>query len=324
MPRATARKFMQRLSVRLSKVRPAMYRLAGGSLKRRIVFLNLLGLVALLYGILYLNQFQAGLIDARVQSLLVQGEILARAVAGTATVESDMIELDTKAGRDMEDDLLFNTGDFFINPAKTAPVVRRLLQPARLRARIYDKDGLLLFDTRYLYAREQAHADTAGENPLQRFWNMITRLLAPQDLPRYREHGTLEGKSYPEVATALEKGQSASVVRADDKQELIVSVAVPIQRQGQMVGALLLSTFGGDIDAVVRAERMGIVRVFLVAAAIMVLLSFLLASTIAGPLRNLAKAAERVRRGTKKREQIPDYSYRVDEIGNLSIASIRV
>ena len=42
------------------------------SLTRRIVFLNLAGLIALLTGVMYLSQFRAGLIDARVQSLLVQ------------------------------------------------------------------------------------------------------------------------------------------------------------------------------------------------------------------------------------------------------------
>lgn len=308
--------------MRLDRIRPTLRRLAGGSLTRRIVFLNLIGLFALLYGILYLNQFQAGLIDARVQSLLVQGEILARAVAGTATVESDSIELDTdtKGNGELEDDLLFNPGNFFIDPSKTAPVVRRLLQPARLRARIYDRDGLLLFDTRYLYAREntEARKDNPPGSIFVSLWNFLSRNLSSQALPRYREYGTLEGKFYPEVTQALEKGQSASIVRAGDKDELIVSVAVPIQRQNQLVGALLLSTFGGDIDAVLLAERMGIVRVFIVAAVVMVLLSILMASTIAGPLKKLAEAAERVRRGIKKREQIPDFTNRFDEIGHLS------
>ncbi len=64
------------------------------SLTRRIIFLNLVGLVALVAGILYLNQFRAGLIDARVQSLLIQGEIIAGAIAASATVDSDTIAFD--------------------------------------------------------------------------------------------------------------------------------------------------------------------------------------------------------------------------------------
>ena len=64
------------------------------SLTRRIVILNLAGLVALVIGVLYLSQFRAGLIDARVQSLLVQSEIIAGAIAASATVETDAITID--------------------------------------------------------------------------------------------------------------------------------------------------------------------------------------------------------------------------------------
>ncbi|MES2907018.1 MAG: stimulus-sensing domain-containing protein [Pseudomonadota bacterium] len=308
----------------LVRLRPRLRRLAGGSLTRRIVFLNLLGLVALLYGILYLNQFQAGLIDARVQSLLVQGEILARAVAGTATVENDVIELDTKSDsrNELDEETFFSPRNFFINPAKTMPVVRRLLQPSRLRTRVYDQGGLLLLDSRFLYSRtqelQQKEKAAREESPVLKIWSFLSHTFSSQDLPRYVEYGTTDGKSYPEVAQAL-LGKPASIVRIDDKGELIVSVAVPVQRQNQLVGAMLLSTIGGDIDTVLRAERMGIVRIFTVAAVVMILLSILMASTIAGPLKRLAEAAERVRRGTR-REQIPDFSYRFDEVGHLSSA----
>ncbi len=64
------------------------------SLTRRIVVLNLIGLAILVSGILYLNQFRAGLIDAKVQSLLTQGEIIARAIAASAGVDTDEVQLD--------------------------------------------------------------------------------------------------------------------------------------------------------------------------------------------------------------------------------------
>src|SRR4051794_31627612 len=67
---------------------------ASSSLTRRIVVLNLAGLVTLLVGFLYLNPFRQGLIEARVQSLLTQGEIIAGAVAASATVETDTITMD--------------------------------------------------------------------------------------------------------------------------------------------------------------------------------------------------------------------------------------
>src|SRR5215210_357409 len=67
---------------------------ASSSLTRRIVVLNLAGLFALLLGFLYLNQFRQTLIEARVQSLLTQGEIIAGAIAASATVEPDTINID--------------------------------------------------------------------------------------------------------------------------------------------------------------------------------------------------------------------------------------
>ena len=59
---------------------------ASSSLVRRIAVLNLAGLVTLLCGFLYLSQYREGLIDARVQSLLTQGEIIAGAIAASVTV----------------------------------------------------------------------------------------------------------------------------------------------------------------------------------------------------------------------------------------------
>src|SRR5690606_27914724 len=64
------------------------------SLTRRILFLNLAGLAVLVIGILYLNTFRDGLIDARVESLMTQGEIIAGAIAASATVETDSISID--------------------------------------------------------------------------------------------------------------------------------------------------------------------------------------------------------------------------------------
>jgi two-component system, OmpR family, sensor histidine kinase ChvG len=81
---------------------------------------------------------------------------------------------------------------------------------------------------------------------------------------------------------------------------------------------LMLSTQGGDIDQMVTAERLAILKIFAVAAVVMIALSLLLASTIAGPVRRLADSAERVRRRIRTRVEIPDFTRRRDEIGHLS------
>src|SRR5262245_64982995 len=82
----------------LSRLTGRLQRLFGhymfSSLTRRILFLNLAGLGVLVVGILYLNQFRDGLIEARVESLMTQGEIIAGAIAASATVETDSISID--------------------------------------------------------------------------------------------------------------------------------------------------------------------------------------------------------------------------------------
>src|SRR5258707_14811231 len=108
------------------------------------------------------------------------------------------------------------------------------------------------------------------------------------------------------------------MVRVNSRGEVIVSVAVPVQRGRAIHGALMPSTQGDDIDHMVTVERLAILKVGGVASAVMIVLSLLLASPIAGPVRRLADSAERVRRRIKTRIEIPDFTRRRDEIGHLS------
>jgi two-component system sensor histidine kinase ChvG len=300
------------------------------SLTRRILFLNVAGLLALVVGILYLSQFRAGLIDARVQSLLVQGEIIAAAIAASATVETNAITIDPDRLLELHagdsygpTDEALSGLEFPINPERVAPVLRRLIEPTRTRGRIYDRDGVLLLDSRNLYGRgDVLRFDLAPPNAerpglIERSWIAIRTWLGRGDLPLYRELGPENGRGYPEVMHALD-GRKASVVRINDRGEVIISVAVPVQRFRAVRGAMLLSTQGGDIDHMVEAERLAVFKVFLIAVGVMVLLSVLLAGTIAGPVRRLSDAAERVRRRIRTRVEIPDFTDRRDEIGHLS------
>ena len=122
--------------------------------------LNLAGLAVLVIGILYLNQWRAGLIDARVQILRVQGEIIAAAIAASATVDSDVITvnpdrlLELQGGDTVSPLSFFDPAlEFPINPERVAPLLRNLVTPTRTRARIYDQGGLLILDSANLYAR---------------------------------------------------------------------------------------------------------------------------------------------------------------------------
>lgn len=301
------------------------------TLTRQIVFLNLIGLIVLSGGFLYLNQFRAGLIDARIQSLITQGEIIAGAISSAATLDTDTIlidpnslwELESGESSSLTEDFMTSL-EFSINPERVAPVLLKLVTPTRTRARVYDRDGFLLIDSHALFSLgDIIKKDLSPPGKKETKWI--------QEIGRwYRSHfkssttplldiGPAIGSNLPEVQTAL-KGQRINAVRINQDGDTIVSVAVPIQRQKSTRGALLLSTQSGDIDGIIAGERMAIIRIFLVAAFVMLVVSMFFARSIVLPVRKLAEAAEKVQKGSKSANTIPDFSGRFDEIEHLSSA----
>jgi len=319
-----------------SRFRSFLVRGRFSSLTRRIVVFNVVALIVMVAGILYINQFREGLIDARRQSLLTQAEIIAGAIAQGATEAPQAKVIDPLGsailgGTAEEDETPPEESAaeadkvLPIVPEAAAPILRRLTVPTRTRARLYDRDGWLLLDSRRLSASAQvvafelpppADADEES-NVFTRIYQWLVSFLPGRDLEVFKEAGGQNGKMYGEVTKAL-SGQAASMERVNDRGELIVSVAVPIQRYRAVLGALMLSTRGGDIDAIVRGERFAILQVFLVTLGVTILLSVVLAATIAEPVRRLAESADIVRRSKTARAQIPDFTERRDEIGDLS------
>ncbi|WP_349631525.1 sensor histidine kinase [Bradyrhizobium tropiciagri] len=302
------------------------FALSFSSLTRRIVSLNLAGLVALVASILYLSQFRQGLIEARTQSLLVYAEIISEAIAASATVEGNTTTFDPDRFLDLKPGESIGTpdesADFPINPERVAPILRRLIAPTKTRARIFDRDGGLILDSRNLFARgDVLRFELPPPSDVPSLYEKskiaIKTWLNRGDLPIYRELGPEGGRGYSEVAQSLE-GMKSSMVRVTERGAVVVSVAVPVQHFRAVRGALMLTTQGDDIDQLVMAERLAILKVGGVASAVMIMLSLLLASTIAGPVRRLADGAERVRHRIQTRVEIPDFTGRRDEIGHLS------
>ncbi len=300
------------------------------SLIRRIVVINMAGLVILVVGILYFNSWRDGLIEARVQSLRVQGEIISAAIAASASVDSNVISVDPDLLLELQGNAPVSPLSFFdpalefpISPERVAPLLRALISPTHTRARIYDTNGLLILDSNDIYLSGEV-LSRPGRTPMpdpwwQVWWDRVMTFVPGDEFPLYQEHGATEGRNYPEVALAL-AGSPADIVRVDSRGDLVVSVSVPVKRLRATVGALLLSTEPGAIDSIVAAERLGILRVALVAVAVTALLSIFLARTIAGPMRRLSAAAEEVQASMSSGAQIPDFADRADEIGHLSRA----
>src|SRR5258706_444325 len=115
------------------------------------------------------------------------------------------------------------------------------------------------------------------------------------------------------------RGESGSVVRSDPQTGgLVVSVAVPVQRYKQVLGAVMLSSGNGEIEEELRTVRLELLRIFGVALLVTILLSLYLAGTIARPIRRLAAAAERAR-GRGARVEIPDFAGRGDGAPQLTL-----
>lgn len=299
-------------------------------LTRRILFLNMVPLLLLAASVLYLDDFRRGLIAAEMESLTTQGRIIAAALgeAAVSIAESDDEEADDR-----------------LAPDASRQVLRRLVEPARLRARLYDYDGTMLADTRMLGSGSFAVdidillPPGTPPNVLQQALDTAIDLLtggigpADLDLPLYRERAQTNARDYEEAVAAL-GGETGSAIRRDGGGHLSISVAVPVQRFRQVLGALQLTSDGLNVENSLRAVRRDILHLTAGVLAITVLISLYLAGTIARPIRRLARAAERVRLGGRTSiggtlgaaqalaTAIPDLSKRGDEIGDLS-ASLR-
>jgi len=279
------------------------------SLTRRIVATNLVGLVILVASVLYLNQMRDELIQVRVGSLATEADILATAIAEIASTGPEKDSIDTRAANRVLQQLTLRTdqrAQLFRNGRLIGDT--RSFDPARAR-----------LETRYLPPLDGASGLLGW---IEELYSRATRLVQKRNLPLYIETSVAGITEDPAIYTA-QLGETAVSQRANSDGELIVSVAVPVRRLKVIMGVLMISTEGGDIDRVIRAGRIEIMRIFIVAALVSVLLAILLANGIARPLRRLANAAEAARANEAQlsitdRVEIPDLTARADEIGHLS------
>ena len=283
-------------------------RRASTSLTRRILAINLLVLLVPIGSIFFLDQYQERQIESEIGKLLSQGEIFAGAVGAGAVGVSPGI------GQRIE-------------PVRANIMLRRLTEPTNTRARLFVSTGVLVADTQYItlsrgFVQIQELPPPEEELAMglwfeQKINGLLNWLPGQSDLPVYQESSPSNVDNYVEVIQAL-SGNQAAAVRRHQTGGMVISVAVPVQRYRQVVGALMLSTNGSEVERAMRAIRLDILQVFAVALGVTVLLSLYLAGTIARPINRLAAAAERVRAGRGRHAVIPDFSGRRDEIGELS------
>src|SRR5215471_1957263 len=127
---------VSRLAHRLGR-RVALWRRSNGRrwpispLTRRILAVNVLALALLAGGFLYLGKYQASLVGQQIESLKTQGQVFAAALGEGAVLDSP------------------DEGEVLL-PDLARQMMRRLVEPTRTRARLFDTNGEIIADSRVL------------------------------------------------------------------------------------------------------------------------------------------------------------------------------
>jgi len=276
---------------------------------RRILLLNVMALAIPVFGLLYLPTYRDSLIQSELELLKTEGELFSGALASSGVVTDP-------------------DGSERLQPDTSRQTIRRLVDVSKTRARLFMPNGTLIADSFLLSGPggilliEPLPPPEPPEGPILQAlggaydW-LLGRFPASDLYPPYGESAVQVAGDYQEVKQALD-GETGTFVRSGGDGSLVLSVAVPVQRYRQVLGALFLTKAGKGVESTLRKTRLTIIAVSLVALGITVLASLYLASTIALPIHRLADAADRVRRSKGRSTAIPDLSSRRDEIGDLS------
>ena len=270
--------------------------LLSSRITRLLFFWNLVGFAILAGGALLLAEMRAQLIRAKAESLSTQGELIASALADTATKGEPEPSLVERNARE---------------------VLRRLMVPEATRVRLFLPSGELVADTDLL-------SDRVIQAPLPP--------LRPNAKPKHTDEQTLMDRLgaftvlpwKPDYTLKQEVersagGETLSGQRRGDQNQRVVSVSIPIQHVQAVVAVLTLES--GDVENILQAERRAMIPFIAAAAIVSLMSSALLSLLIARPLRTLSEAADRLRLGHATKLEAPEHVLRrKDEIGDLALA----
>jgi len=256
----------------------------GSRLGRLIIALNLLSLAILVGGALTLNEMRRGLVNARIESLITQGEWIARLIDDAATVGEPEPAL---------------------QPERAATLLQLLHLPRDARVRLFDRNGVLITDSYSVADRVE--------------WAPLPPPRKPGQKPRDDSPSRTEqraGRALQAELALARDGETVKGRRVAENGEQVISVSLPIKRVRAVVGVLTLEA--GDVDEIIARERRNLIPFILIAGGVTLLSSILLTVLIARPVLRLARAADRVKAARARSISLPDLARRDDEIGDLS------
>lgn len=276
-------------------------------LARKIILFNLLAMVVLVAGVMYLNPFRDSLVVQRERALAVEAQLIAEVIEAGLPRDADA---------DRPDDL------------NAADVLSRLNLADGVDVFIYDPAGDLLASTDTIArapARPVRGIDAQRDSvlPITDFLNTVWAMMQ-RTLSGYEPEEAHQSSA--QVADALRLIPQEGVTqlsRDNGAAGMLHAASTQIMGPFGVTGTVVVTTAAGEIDQLVRVEREQLLQMFVVALFVSICLSLVLASTIANPLSDLASAAElgrnkNARKMSPTRVRIPDLSGRPDEIGRLS------
>jgi len=264
--------------------------LFGSRLGRLIIALNLLGLAIIITGALVLNELRRGLVNARIDSLTTQGELIANVIDRAATVGEP---------------------DPALEPERASDILQLLFIPRSQRARLFDAHGKMIADSFVISDRVEWKVLPPARKRGEPAFTLQNEEEGAN--PRIAQQARAELNT--EVTRAMH-GETVKGMRRAANGERVVSVSVPIQHVKAVLGVLTLEA--SDVDEIIARERMALAPFILIAILVMLVSSILLNRLIARPVRRLAFAADKVTLSRARAISLPDLSKRRDEIGDLS------
>ena len=172
--------------------------------------------------------------------------------------------------------------------------------------------------------RDKISAGTEADaftNFLQNIWSALSPPQGKKSIEANRENLQLQFAELASLSMVSNDRTKNAVFSVGG--EIYIAVALPISGPDGITGAILLSTVRGEVDTIIRGAREQILQMFLLATMSSVILSMVLANSIARPLRRLSAAAQNAHDEADAkinfaRVNIPDLTARPDEIGDLS------
>lgn len=292
----------------------------SGGLSLRILAVNVVAPMILVLGFLYMGQYRESLIMAELDTMRIKAQLFASAVAEGSV------------------DFVGNNSNL-MDKGRALRMVERLSKEARGEAsgdaKLFDANGHLIGESVHSFVIDNKSSSISIDQLPDSDINFAVMLqylgtrmmeLVPDKLALepYPHSDSKNIKKYPDARNAI-TGLVSATAWEDKDEKIILSASAPIKKNGNIsagniLGVILLTQDGSDIEIAMAKVRFDVLTVFIGALSITIFLSIYLAGTIGRPLRRLSIAAEEVRKSKKRHVNIPDMSSRRDEIGDLSIS----